>query len=170
MPQSPPPPRPQAPTDTPQQCHSRRPRATNTTATTTKIFNDLTSDAARSCELTQVQHYNDLARATKTTNMESSTKALDKDAKTRQREGARDKNTNVNGGRGGGGAGGAGGVGGGGGAVEKTAKKDTKRGLSLSLKRSKFWTSLHNKTLELPERLRRDERKLARVSPEAAST
>ncbi|XP_068227440.1 uncharacterized protein [Palaemon carinicauda] len=53
----------------------------------------------------------------------------------------------------------------GGGAVEKTKKAINKdrKGLSLSLRRSKLWTSLHNKTLELPERLRREERKLSRV-------
>ncbi|XP_071529566.1 uncharacterized protein [Panulirus ornatus] len=53
-----------------------------------------------------------------------------------------------------------------GGAVEKATKKASgqgKRGLSLSFKRSNFWNSLHNKTLELPERLRREERKLVRV-------
>nr|XP_053629462.1 uncharacterized protein LOC128686545 [Cherax quadricarinatus] len=51
------------------------------------------------------------------------------------------------------------------GAVEKTTKKNDRgrRGLSLSLKRSNFWNTLHNKTLELPDRLRREERKLVRV-------
>ncbi|XP_050726985.1 uncharacterized protein LOC127003928 [Eriocheir sinensis] len=49
---------------------------------------------------------------------------------------------------------------------DKGGKKSAgpiKRGLSLSLRRSALWSTLHAKTLEIPERLRREERKLARV-------
>ncbi|XP_045130832.1 alpha-protein kinase 1-like isoform X2 [Portunus trituberculatus] len=42
-------------------------------------------------------------------------------------------------------------------------KKQIKRGLSLSLRRSALWSTLHAKTMEIPERLRREERKLAKV-------
>ena len=46
---------------------------------------------------------------------------------------------------------------------DKAKNKDKASIIPISLKRSRFWSSI-NKTLELPDRLRKDERKLTRVS------
>ncbi|KAK8407851.1 hypothetical protein O3P69_002410 [Scylla paramamosain] len=141
-----------------------------TTATTTKIFNDLSCEVGGSGEAVQVQHYNVLARS-KTTNMDSGSRNLpgpDAKEKNKSRDAASTSNAAA--------------------AAAAAAstrekiinksiphrfsfrsgpadkgKKQIKRGLSLSLRRSALWSTLHAKTMEIPERLRREERKLAKV-------
>lgn len=121
-----------------------------------------------------MQHYNDLARC-KTTNMDSCSRNQDANPKEKNKTrdaaststaaaaaSTREKTINKsiphrfsfrNG------------------PGDKGGKKGAgpiKRGLSLSLRRSALWSTLHAKTLEIPERLRREERKLARVRTKIA--
>ncbi|XP_076057413.1 uncharacterized protein LOC143034950 [Oratosquilla oratoria] len=110
-------------------------------STTIQHYNNLTEGARSGGNtegMTTKQHYNDWFKGGKNIN-----KDLMRTMSHQHNDKNKEKNTNKE--------------------KDKSNRRHERKSLSLNLKRSKFWTSLHNKTMELPERLRKDEKKVNKV-------